>query len=348
MTYSIIYKRCNKELIIRFLVIAITLLVSGCATNNKAINCPENLYCASLNDNWKQNEKGYPRARAFANKTAVYAVYSTNVYDKPADKQKEIFLPPNEYNREILHREGIDTETNFRAKAWLRYRYGDNQSNDPILVFAFRGTDSFGDTFTGNLQLFNGSDNDQFKSAKKYKEKVLRYLQRHNLAFEKIVFTGHSLGGGLAEFMQTITPNSEAIVFMPSPNNGYIYSFSDNENRGELNSWRVYEKGEILNFLRLIGTPDFDYEHWPDTKDDIRTAWIDFFRWSLLDDHGIHDFTMQLLQAAERDGNCSARSILEKINQDYDTQIDLKMDKPSHIKCLAGDYEAENKIYSKR
>jgi hypothetical protein len=332
----------------RFLVLAVTLVLVGCATSDQRIYCPEQPYCANLKEVWNQNDNGYLRSRAFANKTAIYAVYSANVYDKPDHKQKEIFLPPNEYNRPILHSDGIVKETNFRAKAWLRYRYGEEQPNDPILVFAFRGTDSIGDTFSGNLQLFNGSDNDQFKSAKKYKEKVLRYLQRHNLSYEKIVFTGHSLGGGLAEFMQTITRNSEAVVFMPSPNNGYIYSFSDYDVRRELNSWRVYEKGEILNILRRIATPDFDYDEWPDVEDDIRTAWINFFGWSLFDDHGIHDFTMQLLQAAEIEGNCSAWYILEKIKQDYDTEIKLKMDALSVSKCLAGDYEAENRMYSKR
>ncbi|MCW8107137.1 hypothetical protein OPS25_01290 [Alteromonas ponticola] len=332
----------------RFVVILMTSVLAGCATNNQGVNHCEKLYCYSLADYWEQDPAGFDRARAFANKTAIYAVYSANVYDKPEAEQKEIFLPTNEYNREILHYKGIDTETGFRAKAWLRYRYGKEQSEDPILVFAFRGTDNFPDWIAGNLRMFNSSSNDQFKSAKKYKRLVLRYLYEHNLSFSKIIFTGHSLGGGLAEFMQTITPNSEAIVFMSSPNNGYIYSFTDYDIRGELNSLRVYEKGEILNALRLISTPDFDYDEWPDAQDNIKTAWINFFTWTLLADHGIHDFTMQLLQAAEAEGNCSAQSVINKINQAYNAKIKLRMNETNRARCSAGDYETENKVYSGR
>ncbi|MDO7086273.1 Mbeg1-like protein [Pseudocolwellia sp. AS88] len=330
---------------VKLILMGFIILLFGCASSIKSINCPANLYCLDLQDNWLKSDKGYPRARAFANKTAIYAVYSANVYDKSASIYPEIFLPANEFHDPIFHDEGIDTITNFRGKAWLRYRYGVGQKQDPILVIAFRGTDSWGDTFSGNLKLIETDSLDQFKSAKNYTNKVMSSLKARGVNYSKIVFTGHSLGGGLAEYMQLITDKSEAIVFMTSPNNGYIYSLFSGDDRKNMNTIRVYEKGEILNAFRLISTPDIKYDNWPNSNDDIKTAWLDFFTWSLIDDHSIRDFTMQLLQAAAIEGNCSAHNVIMQINNNYGTKIQSHISPKQSLDCKNGNNEVENQTY---
>jgi len=336
----------HKVVNMRTIVLSIVvILFSGCA-NQSGFTCSQNLHCENLtSDAWAKNDNGYDRARAFANRNAIYAVYSANVYDKPASAYPPIFLPSNEYHRDILHNKGIVIETNFRAKAWLRYRYGASQPQKPILVIAFRGTDSWLDTLSGNLRLFETQGLDQFKSAKTYTHDVLQYLRGNRLDYAKIVFTGHSLGGGLAEYMQLITDNSEAVVFMPSPNNGFLYSLTSGDKRKSMNTTRIYEKGEILNILRLAVSHDYEYDAWPNSDDDIKTAWINFFKWSPIENHGIRDFAMKMLQIADIEGNCSARNVLEQINTTYGLKINLNENDNHRLACAAGNNEVENQKY---
>ena len=299
-------------------------------------------------DAWLSNRDGYDRARAFSNRYAIYAVYSANVYDESTDIYPEIFLPTNEFNEEVLHFKGDIEGTGFRGKAWLRYRYGLSQPHKPILVIAFRGTENLTDYLLGNFVVFDYGGEDQFKSAKKYTSLVIKHLEDRGLEYSKIVFTGHSLGGGLAEFMQRITNDSEAVVFMPSPNNGFLYSLTSGDERKNMNTTRIYEKGEILNFLRYLVSHDYTADPWPDSDDEIKTAWINFFKWSLFADHGIRDFAMKMLLVADLEGNCSARNILENIKKEYKLPMQLNKNERHRLACADGNNEVENQLYPLR
>ncbi|WP_158078642.1 lipase family protein [Microbulbifer mangrovi] len=43
-------------------------------------------------------------------------------------------------------------------------------------------------------------------------------IRKDGQKYDTIVFTGHSLGGGLAQYSQRFFKNSKSIVFDPSPN----------------------------------------------------------------------------------------------------------------------------------
>lgn len=329
--------------LIKGLVVILMLLAAPSSiANGTFLN---NLYTKDLAHKEDWLEKKYDRARAFANRYAIYAVYSVNVYDKGTKDYPEIFLPTNEFNDEIFHPSENVEKTGFRGKAWLRYRYGLSQKHKPILVIAFRGTEDITDYLHANLVFYEGSGPNQFKSAKDYTNSVIKNIKMRGLEYSKIIFTGHSLGGGLAEYMQLITDNSEAVVFMPSPNNGFLYSLSSGDKRKNMNSTRIYEKGEILNVLRLLSSHDYTSDPWPDSHDEIKTAWIDFFKWSLTMDHSIRDFAMLLLRAADLEGNCSAKNILNNIKEKHMPTMKLDINESHQLACASGNNEVENQKY---
>lgn len=72
----------------------------------------------------------------------------------------------------------------------------------------------------------------------------------------KFIATGHSLGGGLAQFMAYATPEVKLVYgFNPSPVTGY-YDIKPaavrNANKQGVKIYRIFESGEALSFIRFI------------------------------------------------------------------------------------------------
>lgn len=149
-------------------------------------------------------------------------------------------------------------------RVWRR----SNKGRDDVVI-AFRGTSNFPEDWTyANLwwvTRFFKSDNQYSRASKLLESVVLPQLisdaNSEAKQAPRIVVTGHSLGGGLAQRALYDSPShiEQAVVFDPSAVTGYVESKHGKEVLCACNSElgteakiiRVYESGEILTRLRI-------------------------------------------------------------------------------------------------
>ena len=168
---------------------------------------------------------------AAARKYWIYGALSNNVYPGT-----QISLPVGWQS--LYPKYGIH---GFYAETFIRKENGKIRD----IVVAFRGTDGLSpyDWAFGNL--FNLQQGD----ANEYAGEVIAKLGR----FGSVKFTGHSLGGALA---QNVANNlgKEAIVFDSSPMDGFDYPTS-----GGSKIVRISEESEALEMFRLAKLADVTY-----------------------------------------------------------------------------------------
>lgn len=121
---------------------------------------------------------------------------------------------------------------------------------------AFRGTDFKSPAdWHANLRWFHGWRT-QYDVLAEIAPEVIRRSKaaiqaRHAVQRWRITATGHSLGGGLAQlFAYKSTDVHAAVVFDPTPVTGYHGCVADSEVNCHVPVWRVYERGEVLSWLR--------------------------------------------------------------------------------------------------
>ena len=253
------------------------------------------------------------RVRAFANYSAIYAIPTVAVYDTCSRKEEQIPFPDTEKWDEILPREvGISAKKGFAARAWIRSKRGQPKE----VVIAYRGTSGVGegifkDFYYANLVPLTGAImKNQYDLAYEYALKVKNTLPKKHTNLP-IVLTGHSLGGGLAEYVQRMLPGSKSITFDTSPNQGRLYSlFRKKTNKRE--AVRIYEKGEILSYFRYLLSPDLKLEDTP-LGSGVRAARFDFYRGGPFKQHGSHDLCMALIRVSASTGNCEAVSVIKQL-----------------------------------
>lgn len=134
-------------------------------------------------------------------------------------------------------------------------------------VIAFRGTSNTLDWWYGNLwpvSRFFSKENTQYAQALKHARIVLDKIAASAPSDPKpkIIVTGHSLGGGLAQHVLYAYPAEvrQAIVFDPSIITGYVSikgaervaQCCQTDLGAEAAILRVYESGEILSNLRIF------------------------------------------------------------------------------------------------
>lgn len=200
-----------------------------------------------------------------------YAALSSNVYS-PADTNN-IPIPgwkkwegfPN------ARVSGDVAQTGLYVEAWQK-----TEALSPLIAVVFRGTDGASD-WSSNLRWFLrfvAWYRDQYTEVATHvgRDFVEQFTQRvsdnqhDGDATPRIVVTGHSLGGGLAQYLAYSLPAngssgrpvpriSRVYAFDPSPVTGW-YSVEDVQQRTvnveRLSIDRIFEHGEILAYLRLL------------------------------------------------------------------------------------------------
>jgi pimeloyl-ACP methyl ester carboxylesterase len=162
-------------------------------------------------------------------------------------------------------------EVDLQLEVW------EKQSSPAIIAVVFRGTEAerWGD-WRANFRWFLRFIpwfRDQYmvvseKVGAAVLDKIRREIERGNAKYRevKIVSTGHSLGGGLAQHLAYSFPNmksadgtlmprvSAVFGFDPSPVTGWYSVPQDlrQENARGLQIDRVFEHGEILSYVRLL------------------------------------------------------------------------------------------------
>jgi pimeloyl-ACP methyl ester carboxylesterase len=195
--------------------------------------------------------------------------------------------------------------SHLRAEVW------ENAQRKEIVV-SFGGTDSKND-WKSNLRWFTFKVDDEYTLLVKgfspafidEMEKRAQHQDHEWLLHSKLISTGHSLGGGLAQQFAYALPTRNAHIkvaqvyaFDPSPVTGFfsVDKALRDKNRQGLLIDRIYERGEILALLRSF------------TSMFVKPAAVDprirGVRYSLLSQgnaityHSMHDFACHLQKAA--------------------------------------------------
>ena len=163
-----------------------------------------------------------------------YAIFSNNVYiDKP-----QLQLPASLGKWESLP-QWTSEQTGFFAQAYI-------ERAASLVVVAFRGTDpGLLDWYKGNVP----ANSPQYAQAVAFADDVLK---ARSLGVTKVIFTGHSLGGGLAQYaarkyIERRVPMVQAIVFDSSPRTGGLST-----PEGTI---FISAAGEILEYLSFGSRP---------------------------------------------------------------------------------------------
>jgi len=190
---------------------------------------------------WKSSFKPQVITSAVAEKYVVYAMMSSNAYHK-TDRAK-FALEKLGWIQVGLNDLPTDQPTK-ESRSGLAYDIYKKQGTNEA-VMAFRGTDSKRDWPTGNLM---AGALIQYKQAR---EAFDAYRESH--PNEKIIVTGHSLGGGLALSI-SVRKGIDAIVFDSSPR------IFDGLGDKHLPATRVliYQDGEVLEIIRKYSKKIFE------------------------------------------------------------------------------------------
>lgn len=178
----------------------------------------------------------------------IYAVFSREVYANP--DHTSLLFEVNENGSRLpdgwsvmLDSEsaGIVSDTTiawgFFAKAYK------NDISDNIVV-AFQGTDDLYDLFSADLDLALGKVPTHYSPAKEFVDYVIDYYQ---LNLSVISFTGHSLGGFLAQLMSA-TYNRPAVIFdSPGAEKVITDYYGDNSYSVEYSVSEVSDKVKCFN-----------------------------------------------------------------------------------------------------
>ncbi len=194
-----------------------------------------------------------------AEQYALYAMMASNTYHK----QDRTYFPVEDLGWVRVDLDGnpaLENENSY-SPCWLGRIFSSLQydiwvnKQQRIAVIAFKGTDEKIDWLDGNLAI---GVSIPYKSAKKH---VKNYMQKH--PDQKVVVTGHSLGGGLA-LSVSLWEGVDAYAFNSSPR---VFDGFENHAAPAVRT-AIYQEGDILQKLRRV-SPKF-LETVPE-KDIIKT-----------------------------------------------------------------------------
>ncbi|MDO6477010.1 hypothetical protein Q4520_16420 [Alteromonas sp. 1_MG-2023] len=304
------------------------LILTGCATSDlnrldpagDTIRTNKTVDLRAIGSAWfSEGKENIKISKDFALTTAIYSIAAYEVYDKSPSKFEAIPFPEFESWQKILP-DKQDPNTGFFGRSWLREMDGGEKE----IIIVYRGTKftELADWTRGNLVFTNfGLLDDQYGQALEYAQEVLSEFSAEQLIQLKIKIVGHSLGGGLAQFVQRYIYSSQAIVFAPSPNKGRLRSFFYKDQINPNDSIRIFEKGEFLQYLRWPFDPDFDFGGDTVESEGMKTRWVDSYKGSLISQHDMQDLCLEILKIS---ASASVNTYNRKISVNVIEQLEMR------------------------
>jgi len=218
-----------------------------------------------------------PNVDGYAAALLPYAALATEVYcsaiveQKPDSDQCHDDGLAAAHGWKLLKRYPTDLSGphNFHGMIFASYYRERGPADAPEIAIAFRGTDFKSPAdWHANLRWFLPG-RDQYDVLADWAPQVIREskaLADEQLQAElaaqgrsrlntnwQIVSTGHSLGGGLAQLLAYKSSEvNGAVAFDPSPVTAFTSCVADQEVNCNVPVWRVYERGEILSYVRAV------------------------------------------------------------------------------------------------